>query len=238
MKVIDLINFFINTGYIWKKDEESLKIICKLTKTRVKQGYEDFIFTAGHEQPFFMKALAEHINAKNFFEIGTGRGTACYTLSLIEDLKEIITVDIVPHDEKYKTAIDFKPAFVSNKDIDEMIPFEEKEKINFLHRNELHNFVEKNKNKFDLCFIDGDHDNHDIIYNDFEICSAVVKEDGVIVFDDYQQDRYSVKSVVDRILDMNPDLNAFLITTSGHLFEMTKKVNDAGMVVVSKREII
>ena len=113
----------------------------------------------------------------------------------------------------------------------------EKEKINFLHRTAMQGFVSDNKGKFDLCFIDGDHDNPNIIFNDYQACRWLLKEGGVIVFDDYQEGRYAVKAVVDTILEQEPDLNAFLVPTSGHLFDMSKKDFTNGMMVISTREI-
>jgi|TARA_R110002073_G_scaffold22750_2_gene78429 predicted O-methyltransferase YrrM len=238
METIDLINFFLKIGYQWPKDKEKLETILKYTKTRVKPDKTSFEFTYGHEQTFFIKAVAEHFGCKNFFEIGTGRGTACYALSLIPEMEEILTVDVVPFDYKQQTAINFKPALASNADLYEHIPFSEKEKISFILRNEeLVNKIKNENSKYDLCFIDGEHDNVDIIKEDIMICSKMMKDDGIIIFDDYHLSKFSVKKLVDILCNTNTDLNALLVTLSGHLFDIPKKADDCGMVIVTKREI-
>tara|TARA_R110002110_G_scaffold137526_1_gene322673 strand:+ start:145 stop:873 length:729 start_codon:yes stop_codon:yes gene_type:complete len=233
LKAVNLKDFFDKTGYDWKKDEETMRVVCGLTKTRPKDGIEEFRFTDGHEQAFFMKALAEHYESKNFFEIGTGRGTACYTLALLDKIKEIVTIDVVPHDKKKPEAINYKPVMVSNADLYDMIPFEQKNKISFNMRKELPRLLEESRESFDLCFIDGDHDNHRVIIEDYYFCTKILKEGGIIVFDDYHPTRFSIKSIVDRILETDPKLNSFLILHSGHIFEPSKAATDRGMVVLS-----
>ena len=237
MQTMNLINFFLKTGYQWPKDKEKLETILKYTKTRVKPDKEKFEFTYGHEQTFFLKAVAEYFKSKNFFEIGTGRGTACYALSLIPEMEEVLTVDIIPFDHKQQTAINFKPVVASNADLYEKIPFAEKEKISFFGRDQLLEALKTYGNKFDLCFIDGEHDNIDIIQEDIKICSHMMKEDGVIIFDDYHHTRFSVKRIVDTLCADNPEFNAYLINLSGHLFDISNQSHDSGMVILTKREI-
>ena len=231
--VVSLKDFFDKTGYNWKKDEETMKVICGLTKTRPKDGVEEFHFTDGHEQTFFMKALAEFYGSANFFEIGTGRGTACYALALLDKVKDIVTIDVVPHDQKKPEAINYKPAVVSNADLYDMIPYEQKKKISFNMRTELPRLLAEGSGAFDLCFIDGDHDNHRVIVEDYYFCTKILKEGGIIVFDDYHPTRFSVKPIVDRILNTDSRLNSFLILHSGHLFNTKKIATDRGMVVLS-----
>ena len=66
LRKIELLDFFEKTGYDWRKDLEVMRTICGLTKTRPKENMSEFKFTDGHEQTFFMKALAEHNKTKNF----------------------------------------------------------------------------------------------------------------------------------------------------------------------------
>ena len=88
------------------KDRQDLEHILELTKTRPKQNPpEKYTPGAGTEQTFFMKAIASHIDARKFFEIGTGRGTACYAISLLDSVEEVITVDIVSHYKKNEAQI-------------------------------------------------------------------------------------------------------------------------------------
>ena len=233
LRKIELLDFFEKTGYDWRKDLEVMRTICGLTKTRPKENMSEFKFTDGHEQTFFMKALAEHHKTKSFFEIGTGRGTACYALALLDHVKEIQTVDIIPHDRKKPEAINYVPVMVSNQDLYDMIPYDQKSKINFNLRNQLPKILEEKPDHFDLCFIDGDHDNHRVIVEDYYYSTKILKEGGVIVFDDYHPTRFSVKSIVDRILETDTKLNAYLILHSGHLFDTSKAATERGMVVLS-----
>jgi predicted O-methyltransferase YrrM len=233
LKTIKLQDFFDKTGYKWEKDKDTMQIICGLTKTRPRENVEEFHFTDGHEQTFFLKALAEYYGSENFFEIGTGRGTACYALSLLDKIKEIVTIDVVPHDHKKPEAINYKPALVSNADLYDMMPFKQKAKISFNMRKELPKFLEERYGEFDLCFIDGDHDNNRVIVEDYYFCTKILKEGGIIVFDDYHPTRFSIKSIVDRILEMDPKLNSFMILHSGHIFDHSKAATDRGMVVIS-----
>ena len=95
MKTINLEEYFNKVGYDWKKDLNKLSTICHFTKTRVDPNKEEGVMSFGAEQCFLVKAAASSINATKFFEIGTGRGTACYSVALEESIDEIVTIDIV-----------------------------------------------------------------------------------------------------------------------------------------------
>tara|TARA_R110002020_G_scaffold59538_3_gene162237 strand:+ start:2008 stop:2730 length:723 start_codon:yes stop_codon:yes gene_type:complete len=238
MKTVKLADFFDKVGYDWKKDKEELNVICRLTKTRPDSERVQGQFSHGQEQPFFIKALAEHINAESFFEIGTGRGTACYAVALNDDMKEIRTFDIVPHEKKKHEAIDYKPVFVSNADLYEMMPYKQKEKITFDMRYSIKDLLETHQNKFDLCFIDGNHSDSRVILEDFYLCHKLLRQDGVIVFDDYHPNKHAVKKVVDATLNSEKfNYNGFLVTAHGHLFEDKGIAEDHGMVVYSERDL-
>ena len=86
MKNIGLLEFFRKANYDWQKNETDIKDVCFYTKSRVNnnRSNDEFEFGYGMEQPFVLKAIADKIKAKNFFEIGTGRGTASYAVSLSE----------------------------------------------------------------------------------------------------------------------------------------------------------
>tara|TARA_Y100000034_G_scaffold6288_1_gene6908 strand:+ start:28 stop:741 length:714 start_codon:yes stop_codon:yes gene_type:complete len=234
MKNIDLLEYFIKTGYVWKKDENALKEICKFTKTRVKPNIAEFEFNFGSEQTFLIKAIAEHIKAKNFFEIGTGRGTACYAVSLIPEIENITTIDIRPHGEKMSTAINYEPAHVSMSEIHDMIPFPEKQKINFHHRVDVKKLKNKYENFFDLCFIDGNHDDETIIKEDLEICLTISKKNATIIFDDYHLNQFKVRDVVDEILNKSNNFDASFIKFHGHLFHTEKRVSHYGFAVLQR----
>ena len=57
------------------------------------------------------------------------------------------------------------------------------------------------------------------------------------MFDDYHPTKFSVKSIVDRILETDTKLNAYLILHSGHIFDTSKAATERGMVVVSHGDL-
>ena len=230
MKNTPLKDFFQRTSYDWEKDKETISEISKLSKTRTNDSIDEFFLSWGMEQAFFVKAFCE-AECINFFEIGTGRGTASYAVSLIPEVKNIITVDIIPHDQKQETAINHKPAFVSNEDIYEMTPFPEKEKINFHHVNDYGFILENYNSFFDVAFIDGCHENYDIIMNDFAITSQVIKNGGWIIWDDYDPNKFEVKKVADEVLK-NHKLDCELIEFRGHLFKDRPQEKNAGELIM------
>lgn len=229
MKTINLTHFFELVNYNWEKDKSSISEICKYTKTRPNPEKIEFELTWGMEQTFLVKAIAEWFKADSFFEIGTGRGTACYAISLIPSVKRITTIDIIPFDKKQNTAVNFQPIKASNEDLYQMIPYGEKEKIQFLHRKEIQKAYDQ---KYDLCFIDGNHNKAEIIEDDIKICLALLKENGIIIFDDYDP-KFTVQKVVDRFLKANSQFNSFLIEFRGHLFTGELEKNK-GIVIVGK----
>jgi predicted O-methyltransferase YrrM len=234
MNTISLKEYFNKVGYNWKEDLNKLSTICHFTKTRVDPNKEEGTMSFGAEQCFLVKAVARSIGAKKFFEIGTGRGTACYSVALEDSIDEVVTIDIVSHFQKKKEAIGYKEAIVSNDDIYQMIPFDEKEKVKFKHTSEVPFFVDEMEGEFDIAFIDGNHTDVDIIVNDFTVCNKLVRTGGVILFDDYHPNRFAVKEVVDKVLEENPDFRAELICFHGHLFEPGRKADDYGILMVTK----
>lgn len=234
MKTTGLLEYFERIDYDWNTDKDNLGTICHFTKTRVNPNKQEGEMSFGAEQCFLVKAVAQSMKAEKFFEIGTGRGTACYSVALEDSVDEIVTIDIVSHFQKKKEAIGYKEAIVSNDDICGMIPFPEKDKIKFKHVSEVPFFEDEMEDEFDLAFIDGNHTDIEIIENDFRIANKLVREGGVILFDDYHPTKFAVKQVVDKILAENANFEAELVCFHGHLFEQERKVSDNGIVVVKK----
>ncbi len=234
MKTTNVIEFFERVNYDWKKDLNKLSTICHFTKTRHNPDKNEGDMSFGAEQCFFVKAVANSIKAEKFFEIGTGRGTACYAVALEKTVDEVLTVDIVSHFQKKNEAIGYRSAVVSNHDLYEMIPFEEKEKIKFKHTSEVPFFVDEVEGEFDFAFIDGNHTDKNIIVNDFNVCNRLVRDGGIILFDDYHPEKYAVKQVADKILEENPDFSAELVCFHGHLFDQDRKVENYGILMVTK----
>ena len=234
MKITNLKEYFERINYDWKADLNKLSTICHFTKTRHDPNKQEGQMSFGAEQCVLVKSIVSNIGANKFFEIGTGRGTACYSVSLEETIEEIVTVDIVSHYQKKKEAIGYREAIVSNSDLYEMIPFEEKEKIKFKHTSEVPFFIQEFIGEFDVAFIDGDHTNTNIIRNDFELCNKMVRDGGIILFDDYHPEKFAVKEVADKILEENPNFKAELVCFHGHLFDEDRKVENNGILVVTK----
>ena len=115
-----------------------------------------------------------------------------------------------------------------------MIPFAEKHKIKFKHVSEVPFFEDELEDEFDLAFIDGNHTDIEVIESDFRIANKLVRDGGVILFDDYHPTKFAVKQVVDKILAENANFEAELVCFHGHLFEESRKVDDNGIVVVRK----
>ena len=234
MNTINLKEYFDKVSYDWRADLEKLSKICHFTKTRVDANKNEGEMSFGAEQCFLVKAVCQHLEAKRFFEIGTGRGTACYSVSLEPSIENVLTVDIISHFQKKREAIGYREAIVSNDDIYQMIPYDEKEKIQFKHVSEIPYFIDELEGEYDVAFIDGNHTDVAIIENDFKIANRLVREGGVILFDDYHPTKFAVKQVVDKILVENANFEAELVCFHGHLFDQERLVNNNGIVVVTK----
>ena len=234
MKTTNLIDYFERIGYDWNEDLKLLTSICMLTKTRPNKEKKSGDMSYGSEQCFLVKAIAKHIAAECFFEIGTGRGTACYSVALEDTIEEIITIDIISHFQKKNEAIAYMAAQLSNHDIYQLVEGQEKEKISFKHRSEVPLIMQEQEGNVDLAFIDGDHTTAHIIKQDFEICDRLVRKGGIIIFDDYHPTKFAVKGVVDEVLKNNPSYEAELICFHGHLFDKERKTQDNGIVVIKK----
>ena len=232
---IDLKSYFKTIEYDWLQDREPLSHICKLTKTRVDPSRHEFSLDYGMEQTFLVKAIARSLNCKNFFEIGSGRGTASYAVSLIEEIEEIYTVDILPFDYKRNEAINYKPAKVSNKDIYDLISFPQKNKINFLSPKDYPSLLASSPRSFDLAFIDGCHEDARIIIEDFNICLHLLKPHSWILWDDYDPNKFEVHKVVDTLISQY-GVECSLIEFRGHLFGERAPEKKAGVILMKLNE--
>jgi len=237
MKKLSLNDFFNKVGYDWKKDKKAIETICHYTKTRVNPKINKVRLGFGMEQTFLIKAIAEWMNAKSFFEIGTGRGTACYALSLVPSIENIHTVDILGFNQKFATAIGYKPANISLKGIRDLIPFKEKDKVHFHHRCEFPHMRVALKDKFDLAFIDGDHTKKKVILEDYAVCQDLLNDNGIILWDDYDPDQFAVKGIVEEIAKNNPDLDTVLIEQRGHLFPDKPAESGKGVVLMKRGKL-
>ena len=230
----DIDKLFVMNNFDYNKVIDDLFHINLITKTRVDRNKKHITEHYGIEQSFLMYFLAEKFKCENFFEIGTGRGTASYAVSISDRIKTVNTFDIIPFDKKVRTAVNFKPFNGSNKDLYNLIKHESKSKINFQHINNLNNeFIEKNSNKYDLAFIDGNHTNYNIIMKNFQDANTVTNDNGIIVFDDYNNFPVVTK-VVNNIIKNHPDHKFMLVKFRGHLFMKNNAEEDSGEVIMFK----
>lgn len=231
MEKINIIKYFESVNYNWQNDLNYIKEIALITKTRVDDNkYLEMPY--GIEQTFLIKSIAKSIKANNFYEIGSGRGTASFAVALETTIKNVYSFDKFPRFIKQDTAIKYRPAKVSLNNIKDLIPFTEKTKIKFRHIYLRPYYTKLLQNKIDLCFIDGNHDDYDIVMKDFLNCLKVInKNKGIILFDDYFPNQYIVKNVVQDILQKY-NFKSKLIEFRGHIFENGEKESNSGIVMM------
>lgn len=115
-----------------------------------------------------------------------------------------------------------------------LVPYEEKNKINFLHINKLdEEYKNKNKQKFDIAFVDGNHSDYNIIMNDFNNSLSMTTDNGIIIFDDYGNFPV-VTRVVDDVIKKYTNFKFVFIPFRGHLFMKDKKCDKSFEVVLFK----
>ena len=216
-----------------EEEIEKLLNINLYTKTRRDHRKNDAREHYGIEQSFLVYSVAKKYNCKNMLEIGTGRGTASYSVSMLKNVEKVDTFDVIGYDEKVLTAVKFRSFYGSNKDIYEMIPYSEKSKINFNCISILNNeYIKKNEGKFDMAFIDGNHSNYSIIMDDFVRCEKLTKEDGIILFDDYGNFPV-VTQVIEDVMKSRKDYKFILVPFRGYYFSnWSKREKEKGSGVV------
>ena len=238
MEKVTVLDLFQKLDYNWKNDVEKISYICKYTKTRENPTLTKFVMPYGSEQTFLIKAVLDSVGCKKYFEIGTGRGTSAYAASLSPTVKEIITLDKIPFSKERSMAINYKETTLSMKDLNALIDVDTKHKIKFLHSSRKFILAISNFSTFDVVFIDGNHDHRLIIYLDFLISWMLIKKNGVIIFDDYELNRFKVKEVVDTLKKFFKSYNFFLTHTRGYLFEKSNIDEKNGMVLMSRKKFL
>jgi predicted O-methyltransferase YrrM len=222
-----------NLSNISNKDKKLINEISLATKCSGRVKSVDSLNT----QPKIIYSLCKLKEAETLFEVGTGRGTSDLSVSLLENIKKIVTLDIVPFEKKRDTFCNFKKVHFSNKDFYDLINIDTKTKIDFLNmvtdedssiRYKCKLFPKENyKNFFDICFIDGNHKIDKYILNDYKVSKYILKNDGFIIFDDYGPD-WAVTRVVDKILKENDNLIGILINT------MKQYLNWGHVIIIDK----
>ena len=251
MEVVSLKAFFNSINYDYSIFKDNINTINKLTKTRSKDNNKPIDVTTkqifdvlsnkeknieqfGLEQPFLIHAICKNYNAKNFLEIGTGRGTASYSVSLLDSVDKIDTIDIVSKTKKFNAAINFVEfKNLSLSTIYDYIPFDSKKKITFHNSNSLNfKYDILSETKYDVAFIDGCHNHYETIMNDFIKCKELIKENGIIVMDDYGTEKVVTRVINDIYKKYKNEFRFKIIEFRGHLFDEAKKQKKVGVVLI------
>ena len=103
MKTINIKDLFVKNDFDYKKNQDDIFKICEITKTRIDPNKKHITEHYGIEQAFFIHFIANIFKCESFFEIGTGRGTASYSVALCDTLKRIDTCDIIPFERKQES---------------------------------------------------------------------------------------------------------------------------------------
>ena len=152
----------------------------------------------------------------------------------MSSVETINTVDIIPSDYKRQEAIGYEAALVSNLDLFNMMPYDQKNKISFHERSEISRLLQEGK-KHDLLFIDGNHTDFNVIYEDFEICRLLSNEKSVFIWDDYYPEKFAIKDVIHKIAERH-DYEFLLVESRGHLFKDHRSPEkNCGMVIMRKK---
>ena len=83
-------------------------------------------------------------------------------------------------------------------------------------------------------FIDGNHTDENVIFEDFLMCELLANDNSIIVWDDYYLDKFAIKPVVTRVLQKYPEYKSELVSFRGHLFSDKSPEKDCGMVIMTK----
>ncbi len=150
---------------------------------------------------------------------------------MIPEMEEIVTLDVYNFNEKRRTPVNGVYGNYSNLDLYNMFNHSEKEKIKYMHVDSFDSV--DYKKRFGVVFIDGDHHNENVIYNDFLMSMEVLKPQGYIVFDDYNHPNLTApKNVVNRVKEEYPEFEYTLIEHRGHIFNHQPKHVNEGMVII------
>tara|TARA_A100001515_G_scaffold134008_1_gene123676 strand:+ start:5245 stop:5826 length:582 start_codon:yes stop_codon:yes gene_type:complete len=171
-----------------------------------------------------LKNILKTNNFANVLEIGTASGiTTKKILSLLENRGRLYCCDpfIDYPDKQNRNNEDAYHKFLNNiKDVssEENFYFKRDKSENFL--DELYSLGLKKT--FDLIFIDGDHST-DAVISDFKYADLLIKDGGIIVFDDYHwiarhrrkiaNIKPPVKVAVEKILTKSKDYDVLKIST-------------------------
>jgi predicted O-methyltransferase YrrM len=175
-------------------------------------------------------ALQQVFNFKRFLEFGTGRGATSFLMAHQPMMEHVVTIDIVPHEQRRATWCDYKRVIMSNAEIhDKCVEALGEPKASIERWCIDTTTLSPNRIKsgpFDLVYIDGSHD-YGPVKNDFEIAKALLAPDAVVVFDDYDP-RYGVHKAINEIM---ADEDCILVSVNGHVWGPEKEPDECGHII-------
>lgn len=185
-----------------------IEFIGLLTKTSERKKAVSSVIV----QPLLVYNYCKKYEVENFFEIGTGRGSTSYIVSLLPCVKNIITIDKIPFDKKRDTFMNFIPVKMSNREFNNLIPYHTKNKIQFLNCTTEDLNLKTYKNLFDFVYLDGNCKVDDVVKNDFKVAEKLLREDGVILVNNYGPNT-ALTHYIDQLRKTRSDLYFQLIQT-------------------------
>jgi predicted O-methyltransferase YrrM len=181
----------------------------------------------------------------NIMEIGVYKGDAtCWFLNnLITNKKsKIIAVDTFGGSFEYSSDIDFKDIERQfNKNIKDTGKSSQVFLLKMTSYEALIKLSKKNKQYFDIIFIDASHEARDVI-TDGILSWKLLKDEGILIFDDYEckkheQEYFRPKLAIDSFIDiMNPELN--VLSKKWQVLIEKRKQNDYDVPKLSQKEYI
>ena len=211
-----------------KKFEEQTLELCAYTKCRA-----DPMWQIGFESCYLFMALQQNFRFKRFLEFGTGRGTTSFLMAHQPGIDHVLTFDIVPHELRRATWCDYKRVIMSNAEIHaRCVEGLGEPPVSIQRICTDTRVVKASKIKtgpFDIVYIDGSHD-YEPVKSDFALAKALLADDAIVVFDDYDP-RYGVHQAVNELM---ADENCILVSLNGHLYGDEKEPNECGHIIWAK----
>ncbi|KKN24736.1 hypothetical protein LCGC14_0891830 [marine sediment metagenome] len=199
IKQTDLISLCNEWQFDYKKYQSrvlSIGDVCAIRKAKNGQR-----FRRNYERAMVVLAAASRYGSRRMLEFGTGRGFTAASLSMFDQVEEIVTIDKL----KQITAIQA----VASLNVEGVFPA----KINYLSKNTFEISDNDITGKFDLVFIDGEHTSKAVAH-DFQFAMEHTTDDAVIIFDDYRNKHKGVKKYIKSLKHAK-----ILVYSDGWLYE-------------------
>jgi predicted O-methyltransferase YrrM len=154
------------------------------TKNVALEKIEGFIYKI--EYDFISKLISYYFPKKeslNILEIGSYKGKSTLMFLNAHPSVRITCIEPffgIPKDEaEHLYGEEYKSVFLKNTDA-----FRNRITLIEKYSNDSSVIQDLNGENFDICFIDGDH-SYDVVKNDIDLSLSHLKDDGLIILDDY-----------------------------------------------------